>query len=1182
MSISCFIVGAGTLPIQCAEILLDRGHEIYGFISSDASLIQWAQERSIPHTGPMDDLIAFVSQQPFDYLFSIVNEHLLPAEILELPRKCAINYHDAPLPRYAGSHATSWALMQRETSHGITWHVMSKRVDAGDILKQYPVDIADGETALTLNAKCYEAAIRAFAELIEDIACDRVSARKQNLDERTFFARYDRPPMGCVFSWNREAYDISALVRALDFGPYLNPLGLPKFLIGKDFITVHAIDVVDTISQTPPGTITGIESNSLKVSTAGREVVLRKLQTIEGQPLSIPDVIARYGLHEGYQFKDLDHEIAERLTACNRLLAKHEAFWVQRLATLQPVALPYAVPNASRVETAHYTSVTMPIPEEITTLRLGRYAAWSLSNILLAAFAAYLARIGGVDRFDIGFREARLQRGLVGLEGFFASLLPLRLDASRAQSFEEFVHNVREQVELIRQHKTCARDVVARYPVLRSGLELQRGYALPVVVEWVDGLDDYEPIPGSEFTLVIAEDRAEWRWVYDAQVLNGDSVSRMLGQFATFLKGIAADPGRHIGDLPLLTEQERHQLLEERNDTKIDYPQGMCIHQLFEAQVERTPTAVAVAFEDQRLTYRELNARANQLAQHLRGLGVGPDVRVGLCMERSLEMVIGIWGILKAGGGYVPIDPTYPQERIAFMLEDSRVPLLLTHEKIKASLPPNNVCMIDLDQDWETIGREGAENLTCQTTPQSVAYVIYTSGSTGQPKGVLVTHQNLVHSTSARFTYYREPVSGYLMLLSFAFDSSGAGIFWTLCQGGTLYLSLPGSENDLDYLAELISQHHISHWISLPSLYALLLAEAQLQKLESLKTVIVGGEACPVELVAQHQALLPNVPLFNEYGPTEGTVWSTVYECEMRQGVTTVPIGRPIPNTRVYILDCHLQPVPIGVPGELYIGGLGVAQGYLNRPDLTAERFIHNPFSDSDGTRLYRTGDLARYISDGNIEFLGRIDQQVKVRGFRVELGEIESFLRQHPTIKECTVIARDNHLVAYIIPVTRSVPNISELRAFLKRKLPDYMLPATFVTIDKLPLLPNGKVDRRALPRPDGSRPELKQSFVGPRTPAEEVIAGIWARVLGVKQIGVHDNFFELGGHSLLAMQVMSRLRDAFQIELPLRKIFEMPTVAALALEVEDELVQEIEQLSDVEVHRLAAQMDPRVNGNV
>jgi amino acid adenylation domain-containing protein len=1156
-------MGEGTLPIQCAELLLERGHQILGIVSPDKSISDWAKEKGISHISPKDDLLAFVSQQSFDYLFSIVNGTVLPKEILKLPSQGAINYHDAPLPKYAGVNATSWALMQQEKTHGVSWHRMSEVIDGGDILKQVSLDIAKNETAFTLNGKCYEAAILSFAQLIDELSAGKAVAIPQNLDQLTYFPRSKRPSSGGLLSFNRCAYELDALVRALDFGSYPNPLGLAKLAIGSDFIVVSRLEVLDEFSQASPGTITGIEPDFLKISTSSYEIALRELQTLEGKPLSISDLVKRFGLQVGCRFQDIDLELAKRIEKFDSLIAKHEAFWVERLASLQPLAIPYAKRSLSPAKQKRYASVKMPVLDEVIKFLEERHPTWNSGDFLLAAFVGYLARIGGTACFDIGFRDVELGGERVGTAGFFADYVPCHLEINLEQSFEEIFETVREQVVLTKQHKTYARDAVVRYPQLRSVSELGSEQIFPVVIERVEKLDDHQASPGNELTFIISEDGKECGWFYNAEALDGDSVARMVEQFTIFLQGIVTDSSQNLAYLPLLSKEDRHKILVEWNDTAADYPKDKCIHQLFEEQVERTPYNVAVVFEDQKLTYRELNARANQLAHYLQKLGVGPEVLVGICVERSLEMILGLLGILKAGGAYVPLEPTYPQERLAQLVIDSGMPLLLTQEKLVVRLPENKPHLVCLDADWELIIQESEENPNSDVKGSNLSYVIYTSGTTGEPKGVMIEHKSVLNLAMAlNKTVYKEQEKDQLNVSfngSLAFDTSVKQIIQLLF-GHTLEIIPEDLRFDGVALLFYLQHRQIDVFDCTPSQLGLLISAGLLDSNIALQHVLVGGE--PInESTWQTLIAAKNIHFYNVYGPTECTVDATV--CAIGVSEVKPAIGRPIANIQVYILDSQLQLVPIGVAGELHIGGTGLARGYLNRRELTAEKFIPNPFSDESNAKLYKTGDLVRYLPDGNIEFLGRIDNQVKIRGFRIELGEVEAVLGQHPAVRECVVIAQSDdtenkRLVAYVVPSQGHIIAVDDLRRFLKQKLPNYMIPSLFVLLEVLPLTSNGKVDRKALSALEGGKFGEAESFVAPRTPIEELLAGIWVAVLGLEQVGIHDNFFDIGGHSLKATQVISRVRDVFSTELPIRCLFEFPTVADLSEHIENIRSQE------------------------
>jgi amino acid adenylation domain-containing protein len=620
--------------------------------------------------------------------------------------------------------------------------------------------------------------------------------------------------------------------------------------------------------------------------------------------------------------------------------------------------------------------------------------------------------------------------------------------------------------------------------------------------------------------------------------------------------------------LSILPDRERHQVIEEFNTTAVDYPREALIHRLFEEQVERTPEATAVAYDGRSLTYQELNEKANQLARRLRENQVGPGQRVGLWVERSLEMVVGLLGVLKAGGAYVPLDPNYPTERLAYMLKDSAPQVLLTQERLKHVVPPSPARVIALDSDWGEIGvrtETGVEVTSPHLTPSDLAYMIYTSGSTGEPKGVMVSHGNLLASTVARHRFYGKP-GRFLLLSSFGFDSSVAGIFGTLTGGGTLLIATQEAVHDPAVLAQALCQFEATSLLCVPSLYqSLLKLPGVAIGSSTLSNVIVAGEACPPTLISESARRAPGITVFNEYGPTEATVWATVFECDAQVEMTAVPIGRPVANTRIYIVDDYGQPVPMGVAGEIYIGGAGVAQGYFNRPELTSTRFVPDPFSHESGARLYRSGDTGRWREDGNIEYLGRNDQQVKIRGFRIELGEIEARLLRHAQVKEAAVTLREDlpgegRLVAYVVTrkevlldsgevasgVEGASVSVEELRTHLRSTLPQYMIPSAVVVLESLPLSANGKLDRRALPAP-GLEAYVSGRYEPPQGDVEEILVGIWQELLRVERIGRYDNFFELGGHSLLIVQMMERLRRV-GLSAEIHRVFQSPTLVDLA----------------------------------
>jgi len=807
----------------------------------------------------------------------------------------------------------------------------------------------------------------------------------------------------------------------------------------------------------------------------------------------------------------------------------------------------------------------------------------TLYMVLLAAFELTLHYHSGQDDILVASpMVGRSRAEFEGLVGFFANPVVLRANLGGNPTFRTVLGHVRQTVLEALEHQDYPtlrlvqrlrppRDL-SRSPLCQAMFVLDKPHR--VAEQSASAFTQSEAglrmsLGGLEMESIPLERRAATLDLvmlviettgslsasirFNTDLFDADTIARMAGHFRTLLESVIRDPAAAIGDLEILTDAERRQLLIEFNDTKAGYPDDKCIHRLFEEQVRRTPEGVAVEFAGGHLTYDQLNARANRLAHHLRALGVKPEVPVALCMERCPEMVVAILGILKAGGAYVPLDPAHPKERLAFMLEDAGAAVLLTRRHLTASMPEQGIHVVCLDAGWDPTAAYSVRNPLTQATAGNLSYILYTSGSTGQPKGVMVEHRGLCNAINWIVqTLALTADDRCLLKTPITFDAAGREFFPTLLTGGTLVVAEADGHRDSRYLAETIRGARITILHSVPSLLQFLVEEPAFDESLALRAVMCGGEALPISLVARFKDR-SRAALFNVYGPTETIIDSTYWPCEAPNGRSSSPIGRPIPNARVYILDDALRPRPIGVAGEMHIGGVGLARGYLNRPALTAEKFIPDPFSAEPGARLYKTGDLARFLPDGNIEFLGRGDHQVKIRGLRIELGEIEAALDQHPAVRNAVVVAREDapgekRLVAYVVAETTA----DELRRFLKSKLPDHMVPAVFVPLESLPLLSNGKVNRRALPAPDRTRPELENAFAAPRTATEELLAEIWAEVLGVERVGIHDNFFDLGGHSLLATQAASRMREAFQVEISLRRLFEAPTVAGLAEGIE------------------------------
>jgi aspartate racemase len=819
--------------------------------------------------------------------------------------------------------------------------------------------------------------------------------------------------------------------------------------------------------------------------------------------------------------------------------------------------------------------------------------------VLLAAFQVLLHRYSGQEDIAVGTPIANRNRvEIEGLIGFFVNTLVMRTGLGGDPSFRELLGRVREVAleayahqdlpfEKLVEEISPERDP-SRSPLFQVMLVLQNA---PEVEPKLSGLK-VENVQGDrktakfDLTLLLTEDGGGLKGVfeYSTELFDGATIERMVGHFETLLGGIVRDPCQRISGLPILTEREERQLVEW-NETEVEYPRGASIAELFEAEVERRPGAVAVVYEEQELTYGELNRRANRLGRYLKERGVGPDVAVGICMERSVEMVIGLLGILKAGGAYVPLDPEYPKDRLAFMMQDTGVRIALIRSGQLGKLP-EVAEVLCLDSEWGKLNQESGENPGIGAGAENLAYVMYTSGSTGTPKGVEVVQRGVVRLVKNAGYAEMGADQTYLQLAPMSFDASTFELWAPLLNGGRCVI-YPAGVPSPEELGGVIRRYGVDTLWLTASLFNVVIDEAP-EVLEGVSQLLIGGEQLSTRHVMRAQEVLKGTQIINGYGPTECTTFSCCYRIPGGVKEEVLPIGKPIGNTRAYICDSNMQRVPVGIPGELYIGGDGLARGYLNRPELTADRFIPDPFSADIGARLYRTGDLARRRADGEIAFLGRMDDQVKIRGYRIELGEVEAVLGQHPGVRQAAVMARedtpgDKRLVAYVVGKGREGVAVGALRDFLKEKLPEQMIPSAYVFLDALPLNVNGKVDRRALPVPEWSRSEAGRGYVAPQTPVEEELARIWAELLGVEKVGIYDNFFDLGGHSLLATQAVSKIRHVFKTDIPVRRIFEMPTVAGLAemilailgqdsLAELDETLAELETMTDDEAKKRLA----------
>lgn len=1143
-TLTCFVVGETSLLIRCAKYLLDQGHSVQGIFSQDIEVNTWASQQDVACFKNKEMLLAALQKQESDYLFSIVNPWVIPSEVLALPRKGAINFHDSPLPRYAGVNATTHALCNAEQRHGITWHEISEGIDTGDILKQVCFDISPDDTALSLNLKCYEAAFSAFTELVQALIEENVRPVRQNLSERSYYGPRNRPEAACVLNWQKTAEQLDALIRALDMGNYSNEVGLPKCLIGERIVIPSKTEVLTNDSTQEPGTLVAIRDTAVQIATGTKDLAIHQFLSIEGEALPAAEWIRHCDAEAGQVLPSPNSEQIRKLSELDNRYSRYETYWTQQLSAMTPVSLPQPVLADDTSLPSYYKA---GYPQDCDAV------------FLTLSFAVLMARLTQSYTLTLGFSSPALRQEIAGYENFFAQQTPLNLQIEAQQTFSEMRQSLHKHLDEVHTKGTYLYDLMLRDPILKTASDPND--LLSVI--WVEDAQDSLLQQHHDNALLIETTGERCYWP--------ETMHYLAAHFQQLISAVIQYPDTPVCQLPLLNEQTIQQL-QAWNDTATDYSKDQTIVDLFEQQVERTPENIAVVFEDEQLSYRELNCKSNQLAHYLlrlrnsadKGTLTSDNGIIAICAECSSEMVTGLLAVLKTGAAYVPIDPGYPPARIGSMLKDSAARLLLTQRHLKARFLSDEleddfviVCLDETDFVGQPTDNP-SENALLRSRAEDLAYVIYTSGSTGMPKGVMVEHGALsLHIQAILQQYMLNENDIVLQFASLSFDASLEQLLVAWLSGACSLLVKSNLITARDLLTLL--KNHAVTVADLPPAYwqQMLEIETITDELPALRMLILGGEALPARLAQKTRNGFPALIIFNAYGPTEAVITSAIYRLPAVLSDSTasyISIGRPRANTRICILDAQNQPQPPGIPGELCIAGSGLARGYLNRSELTSEKFIEAEFFGNT-ERIYKTGDLARWLPDGNLEYLGRIDHQVKLRGFRIELGEIEAALCQHPAVKEAVVTLyeadENRRLAAYLTTDSESDAFVAELKDALISGLPDYMVPGHFTVLDRMPLMPNGKIDRKALPAPDISY--LKESYVAPVSPIEKKSANIWEKELNVDKVGVHDSFFELGGNSLIALQLVVEIQDEFNITFEIHDLFDAFTVKKLAEHIEN-----------------------------
>ena len=1127
--LSCLLVGEETLVIGCGEALLARGHRITKVVSRNQKVRAWARQAGLDGAERLDEIAAGAEADPVDWLLSIANPWPIPEAARGLARQGTVNFQDGPLPDYAGPNTPVWALMAGSAQHGITWHLVEGAKDEGDILCKKEFAISADETAFTLNAKCYAAGLEGFDAVLAQLEAGPLDRTPQDLARRRYFKPSARPDGAGRLDFTKPAADVARFVRALDFGGYWNPLACPKIKAGGRLLLVQQAKTVETVAPADPGTVLHVTPQSITVATADGAVRLSGFTDMNGQPVALYTAAL-----DGAVLASPEPAEAEGLRAGLAALAQTEDHWRARLAAFRPAVLALAQrPRGLASWSERHFSVPAGLGEDQGIAAL---AAWALHNT-------------GDWGASLVFASAEIEAAAAASPGYVTRWVPLTLplEDPSTSPVADLAAALSADLSAAR-HGGFASDLIARDPALAA-------VDMPSI-----GISRHGPVDGTALTLALGMDTITL-W-HDARLIEEDAMALLASRLALFLDNLAATPDRPVRELLVLPAAERALTLVDWNRTKTDGFLGP-IHKAFEAQVDRTPDANALVFNDQTMSYAELDARANALAHRLIGEGAAPGDRIGIYLSRSFELMIAAIAIHKVGAAYVPLDPAYPADRLVHYVTDSAATFVVTNVALAPSLPKSDAVPVMVAGAGEDARRPEVE-----IPADALAYVIYTSGSTGIPKGVQVEHRNVSNFFTGMDEYLdRGPGGVWLAVTSLGFDISVLELFYTITRGFKVVIVSEearvtlsdGDTGGEDYsLSAQLTRHGATVLQCTPSMGRMILADDGARAaLGHLKQILLGGEAVTASLTAEIRTLT-DAEIIDMYGPTETTIWSTAHRVVGTE-TGVVPVGKPMKNQTVYVLDGQMQPVPVGLPGELWIGGLGVTRGYWQRDELNVDRFRPDPFADESGVerhetaRMYGTGDLVRWRADGVLDFLGRTDHQVKIRGQRLELGEIEARINRAHGVRQAVVVpkgeAAETRLVAYL--EAASEIDIAKVRADLVANLPEVMVPSQFMVLDALPLTPNRKVDRKALPEPEEEVRIERSAGDGPAPGAglEQQISTIWTQALGIDDIRADDSFFALGGHSLLAVRVHKEIKALPGLEgTAITEIFRFPVLRDIA----------------------------------
>lgn len=1162
--LSCYIIGDDNITLQCADIILTNHHKLLGLISSSKKIKKWCEANSVTCIKNIKEFEKNHMDKKCDFLFSIANGNILPESILQYPFFYAINYHNSPLPKYAGLYATSWAILNDETEHAVTWHKMQEKVDAGDILKQPWFAIEEEDTALTLNLKCYEHAVQAFQELVNELATHTVTPVKQNLMYRSYYGLKDKPENFGFISWEEPAENIDRLCRALTFGKYVNELVIPKVMINETIFVIKSYKKLGVSSGGAPGKIVHISNKELQITTKTTDIALFELADLTGTAYQIEQLANLFTLFVGQRLPEIPKDYLQKLSKCRAVTyPKTEKFWVKEyLQCIQEdmSCLSQLTLLNDKKSLPYHSKATINISENLLE-KLNKHSKderIEAKHILLALILIYFYRLNNYKNFSTVLSHTALRAKIGALNNFLEEFVPLTTHFNCEMPLNQALSHVLDKETCLTDHETHSKDIVIRYPELR-GLTND----IAISISFFDAKEKPVFKGDKKLNLYISEDGScvhiHNKTNYKKHAESYSFFNNMKQHFYTLLEDMLANSDKKLFELSLIDEEEKHCLIHVWNNTDSNYDRNTLLHHYVEEQAAKTPQSIAAIFDGESMSYDELNQKANKVANYLMAQGITPDEIVGIYIHRRLEMLVSILGVLKSGAAYLPIDPHYPDKRVNYMLDNSQSKFLLTHQdSIKKHLHGYKGLIIDIQ---EVLNNQALSCQTPQTSCRSsnLAYIIYTSGTTGLPKGVAIPHQAACnHMLWMKNAYDFQATDVFLLKTPFSFDASVWEFFMPLLTGGKLVIAPDDAHASPKELIQLITKNKVGILQLVPSMLRELTLTQGFNTCSSLRHIFCGGEVLLPETIHAFFEHNPSeAKLHNLYGPTETTIDAITLTCTSIDAENiTSRIGKPISNLKIYVLDDKKQLVPTGILGELYISGDGLAQGYLNNPELTLQKFLPHPFHTKTGDKVYKTGDLVKWQNDGTIEYHGRLDNQIKIRGFRIEISEIESCLEKIPAVYQCLVKPESNQdgswsLSAYMVMVEKMPISAITIRTVLKKDLPDYMIPTRFFMVDKLLTTPSGKLDRKNTPVPY-QQLFLGQKRVMPKNTTENILHIIWCAVLKTDYLSIHDDFFEMGGHSLSAMHIIARVQEHFFINLTIRMLFDFPTISSLAKEID------------------------------